>query len=148
MRACGNHWSAQRQATRSNIIIGLLGLVVGVLLFTALRWLALVFLVSGFVLLTLVVLRAVLWRRAFREAGKYKKEIFVVFKDDSVHVESAEGRSDLNWSFFSGYLETPEDVLLYITKRNFSVIPKGAFSDEQAVQGFMNLVKSHLDSIR
>ena len=149
MRACGSHWSAHRQGTMSNIFTGLLCLVVGLsLLFTTFRWIAAVFLVGGALLFIIVAFRSFMWRRAFRDAKKYNADISVVIRDDSVHVESAEGKSDLNWDFFTWYLDTPEHVLLYMTKRSFSVIPKSAFQDEQSVHSFMDLVKSRLARIR
>ena len=148
MRACNAHWSAHRQGTVSNLMASAAAIVLGLALLFFVSWFALILVAVGGVLLFITWLRSFLWHRAFREAKKYNEDIAVVIKDDSVHVESAEGKSNLNWNFFTWYLDTPEHVLLYLTKRNFSVIPKSAFQDEQVVQSFVDLVRSKLRKIR
>jgi hypothetical protein len=148
MTACNAHWSAQRQSTASNLITSAVAIVIGVALLFLMFWLGLVLAVVGSILLLITGLRSFFWRRAFRDAKKYNDDISVVIGDDSVHVESAEGKSDLKWDFFTWYLDTPEHVLLYMTKRSFSVIPKSAFQDKQRVQDFVDLVKSKIEKVR
>ena len=148
MRACGAHWSAHRQGTMSNVITGLVGVAFGLAMLFFIFWLALILVVVGGALILITGIRSLLWRKAFRDAKKYNADISVVVNDDSVHIESAEGKSDLNWKFFTWYLDTPEHVLLYMTKRSFSVIPKSAFQNEQCAQGIVNLVKTKLEQIR
>lgn len=148
MTACNAHWSAHRQSTVSNVVTGAIGLILGLLLLSFLFWFALFLATVGAILLAITWIRSVIWRRAFRDAKKYNEDISVVIKDDSVHVESAEGKSDLNWDFFTWYLDAPEHVLLYMTKRSFSVIPKSAFQNKQGLQSFINLAESKLKKIR
>jgi hypothetical protein len=132
----------------SNLVASTVAIVVGLALLFFVSWVAVILVAVGGLLLLITWLRSFLWRRAFREAKKYNDDIAVVINDDNVHVESAEGKSDINWGFFSWYIDTPEHVLLYMTKRNFSVIPKSAFKDEQSVQSFVELVRSKLMKIR
>lgn len=144
MAACNAHWSARHQGSLVNLIAGGVGIVLGlVLLGYAYRWGG--FLVWLGILLQLITgLRSWLWRRAFRETKKFTDEIAVVFQEDSIHVESTEGKSDLNWSFYTWYLEAPGQVLLYTTKRHFSVIPKPAFPDAASLARFLELVGKKL----
>ena len=148
MAACNAHWSAHRQGTMSNIITGVVAIVLSSVLSFFIFWWALCLTSVGVILLLIILFRSLLWRRAFRDAKKYRGDISVVVKDESVHVESAEGKSDLNWDFFTWYLNTPEYVLLYMTKRSFSVIPKAAFPNGDGIQHFLDLVKSKLQRIR
>ena len=148
MMACNAHWTAHRQSTLSNVIAGAVAVTVGLALLFLTLWLAIFLATAGSILLLITLLRSLFWRRAFRDAKKYNNDISVIIKDDSVHVESAEGKSDLNWDFFTWYLETPDHVLLYMTKRSFSVIPKAAFQNDGNVQTFVNLVESKLKKIR
>ncbi|NJL86984.1 MAG: YcxB family protein [Leptolyngbyaceae cyanobacterium SM1_1_3] len=108
---------------------------------------ALALITLGCALLGLIGLRQVIWRRAFWDARKYHGEIFVTFSSDRIHVESLEGESNLKWGFFSAYLDTPKYILLYTTKRDFSVIPKSAFDEPQAEEAFRLLVTSKLPLI-
>jgi hypothetical protein len=147
MRACGAHWSAHRQGTMSNVITGLVCVALGLAMLITF-WLALFLAAAGGALILITGVRSLLWRKAFRDAKKYTGHISVIIKEDSIHVESTEGKSDLNWGFFTWYLDTPNHILLYMTKRSFSVIPKSAFQDEQRIQGFVVLVKSKLEKIR
>ena len=148
MKACNAHWTVHRQSTVSNVIAGAVAIVLGLTLLFVVFWLALFLAAIGGVLLLTTWLRSVFWRKAFREAKKYNDDIAVVIKEDCVHVESAEGKSDLKWDFFTWYLDAPEHILLYMTKRTFSVIPKSAFQDEQRIQSFVDLVKAKLKRIR
>jgi hypothetical protein len=147
MRACGAHWATLGLGTRSNVITGLLIAVLGLAMLSFLFWLALILAAVGAALVIITGVRSYLWHKSFRDAKKYNTDILVVIKEDSVHVESAEGKSDLNWGFFSWYLDTPDYVLLYMTKRSFSVIPKSAFQDAQGRQAFVDIVKSKLEKI-
>jgi len=137
-----------RHSTASNLVIGVFATVLGLALLYFTFLLALILAVVGGLLLFLTWLRYFLWRRAFREAKRFNDDIAITMNDDSLHVESAEGKSDLKWGFYTWYLDTPEHVLLYMTKRNFSVIPKSAFQDDAQIQGFMNLVRSKLGKIK
>jgi hypothetical protein len=49
-----------------------------------------------------------LWRRAFHQARKFTGNISVTFSDESIHVETSDAVSELKWSIYSGYLDTPE----------------------------------------
>ena len=148
MKACNAHWSVHHQSTTSHLVKSTIAIVFGVILLFFMLWIGIILAAVGGMLLLITLLRSIVWRRAFRDAKKYHDDISVVIKDDSLHVESAEGKSDLNWDFFTWYLDTPAHVLLYMTKRSFSVIPKSAFQNEQSVQSFLNLVKSKLERIR
>lgn len=148
MKACNAHWSAHRQSTMSNVVASAVAIALGLALLFPMFCLGLILATVGGLLLLITGVRSVIWRRAFRGAKKYNDEISVIINDDSVHIESAEGKSDLNWGFFSWYLDTPEHVLLYMTKRSFSAIPKSAFQEARHVQSFIGLVESKLDKIR
>ena len=148
MKACNAHWSAHHSSTLSNVIAGVVAIVAGLALLFFLFWLALVVVAVGSLLLIITWLRSFLWRKAFRDAKKYNNDISVVIKDDVIHIESIEGKSDLKWGFFTWYLDTPGYILLYMTKRNFSIIPKAAFQDETQIKLFVDLVKSKLKKIR
>ena len=148
MSACNAHWRAQRLGTLSNIITGVIGVVLGIFLLALFFWLAIVAIAAGVLLLFMTGIRWVLWRRAFRDARKYTDDILVRFDNDIVHVESSEGKSDLRWNFFTWYLETSTHVLLYTTRRNFSVLPKVSFQDAQSAEEFMNIVRAKLQKIR
>jgi hypothetical protein len=148
MSACNAHWSAHRQGTLSNLIVGGVGVAIGLISFALSLWLAIFVISAGASLLIMTWARFLLWRRFFREAKKYNDDVSVVFRDDAVHVESAEGKSDLNWDFFSWYLDTADYVLLYTTKRQFSVVPKKSFPDSESLRRFLEQVEKKLKRIR
>ena len=148
MRACSAHWRAQRQGSVFQMGAGLVGIAAGIAALDFVQWLAIALIIVGALMLLIVWMRWLLWRRAFRESRKYTEDIFVVASHDGLHVESAEGTSDLKWGFYSKYLDTREFVLLYMTRHSFSVIPKSAFASEQEAKRFVELVESHLEKTR
>jgi hypothetical protein len=137
MSACRAHWSAHRLGTLSNSIAGAIGMGVGLATIRLFEWLGLAVAIAGAGLLVVTGLRSFLWQRAFREARKCHEDISVVFDEEHIHVESAEGKSDLNWGFYSWHLDTADHVILYMTKRAFSVIPIAAFSGTDELNEFM-----------
>ena len=148
MSACNANWSARRQGTVANLMWGIGALCFGLVLIQSISWIAIVLAGVGAILILMTWFRSFQWRRFFREAKKYNDDISVTVDDNLVHVETAEGKSDLNWNFFSWYLDTPEYILLYTTKRNFSVIPRSAFKRSQDFQSLLHLVESKLKRIR
>lgn len=147
MTACNAHWSIHKQGSRTNAILGVIAIAVGLALWPFSSWSAF-FLVLGLVLLLLVIGRSILWRRAFQDAKKFAGDISVTFGDEKIHVDTTDGVSDFNWSIYNGYLDTPEYVLLYLTRRSFSVIPKSAFANANSQREFMSLVDSKLPRVR
>lgn len=148
LSACEAHWRAHRVGTRSNLIAGLIGLFLGLATLALAFWIAIALAIVGALLILIVFLRSVVWRQGFRDAKKYRDEIRVTFHSDRLYVETADGTSDLAWSFYSSYLDTPEFVLLYITRRSFSVIPKAAFRDKEELERFLEWVRTRLRKIR
>lgn len=147
MAACHEHWKVHKQGARANSILGVIGIIAGAALFPF-HWIGALLILVCIVLIAMVIGRSILWRYAFLDNKKFTAPISLIFSDESIHVETIDGVSDLNWSVYSGYLETPEYVLLYMTHRTFSVIPKSAFSNFETTQDFVNLVSSKIPSIK
>ena len=135
MSACEAHWRARKQGTtRTNLIAGAVGVVLGVLAMPHFGWLGVMALSVGGVLLLLTVLRLFLWRRAFRSTRHLGAETSVAFGDDAIGVKTADGQSRLEWSFYRAFLETDDYFLLYLGRARFSVIPKRAFAPEDVAR--------------
>ncbi len=147
MGACHAHWNARKQGARANSILGVIGILVGAVLLPF-HWIASLLILVGIVLIALVIGRSLIWRHAFLDNKKFTAPISLIFEDETIHVETIEGTSDLKWSVYCGYSETPECILLYTTPRTFSVIPKSAFADVNQVRDFINLVGSKLPTIK
>ena len=148
MQACAAHWKATRQSTLTQIVAGSIGVAVGLIAMDFVPWLAMALVIVGVAIWGVSLLRWVLYRRAFREAKKYTENIHAIFSHDGIHIDSAEGTSDLNWGFYSKYRDTGDFVLLYMTRHQFSVIPKSAFADEHEKRRFVDLVDSRLEQAR
>ena len=147
MAACHSHWNAHKQGARANSILSAIGIIAGAALLPF-HWIGALLIFIGIVLIAMVIGRSIIWRRAFLDNKKFTAPISLIFGDEKIHVETIDGTSELNWSFYSGYLETPEHILLYMTRRTFSVIPKSAFANINQVRDLMNLVGSKLPSIK
>ena len=147
MAACHAHWNAHQQGARANSILSAIGIIVGAALLPF-HWIGALLIFICIVLIAMVVGRSVIWRHAFLDNKKFTAPISLIFGDETIHVDSLDGTSDLKWSAYSGYLETSEYILLYMTRRTFSVIPKSAFANAATVRDFVGLVGSKLQSIK
>lgn len=135
MKACEAHWRAMRQGSLSATLIGLGAVLLG----AAVAWrfprglthtLALTIVGVGGLFPAIIIARYFIWRKTYRDARKFQDSLSIEFTDEIIHVASAAGASDLNWSAYHRYLETEEFYMLYMAKHVFSVIPKKAFSPE------------------
>ncbi len=149
LQACNYHWNSHKVGIKSMIILGIVGIALGSILICLkfLTELAVAFVILSIILLILPLIRHIIWQKSFDNNKKFHNKTKVVFDDNLLHVKGALGSSELKWDIYSNYLETPEYVLLYMTKRNFSVIPKYAFESQYSLTSFINLVKSKLKQI-
>ncbi|MEI8020926.1 MAG: YcxB family protein [Schlesneria sp.] len=145
MAACHSHWNTHKQGARANLIFGVIGIIAGAALLPF-HWIGGLLIFICLALIAMVIGRSIMWRHAFLDNKKFTAPISLIFGDETIHVETIDGTSDLNWSFYSGYLETHELIMLYMTRRTFSVIPKSAFADANQVRDFMSLVGSKIPS--
>lgn len=148
MRASRAHWKGTGSSTWTTLIAGFVGLVLGLIVYVINPLFGILLGGASMLLMTMVAARDVLWRRGFHKALKYTDAIEVTFDDESIHLRSAEGTSELEWDVFTGYLHTKEHVLLYVTKQYFSIIPRAAFADGASLKSFEELVNSRLRPIK
>jgi hypothetical protein len=148
MQACSAHWKATRQGTLTQIVAGSIGVGVGLLAMDFAEWLAIALVVVGVAIWGVSLLRWVMYRRTFHEAKKYTQNIHAIFSHDGIHIDSAEGTSDLNWGFYSKYRDTRDFVLLYMTRHQFSIIPKSAFASVDEAKRFVDLVDARVEQAR
>lgn len=148
LAACRAHWHAHRQGNLLHGSAGVIGLGIGIYVLTFNQVWGVLFLTLSGLLLLLTWLRGVLCRQGYQQSRKYTQPIRVVFSEETIHVESAEGVSDLKWSAYSRFHVAPRFILLYLTKRSFSVIPREAFADAAEEQRFLSLLEAKLSPLR
>lgn len=139
MEAYEAHWKSNRQSTRSTVIPGIIGMVAGIAYTQKSPGWGIALAGLGFGLVLVAVLRRYLHVRAFRENPKFGAEIETVFSEENVEVKSAVGESSLEWSIFENVRETPRFVLLYLSPRSFSIIPKSVLGGR--LDEFLELTK-------
>ena len=99
---------------------------------------------AAFVFVAITLLRNVLWRLGYRRMVKYSAPINASFSSDSVRTDSAEGHSNLPWSTFTKYAETPDYFFLMLPRRGLSIIPKNACKDDWEVETLRDLITANL----
>ena len=102
------------------------------------------FLAIAAFLIVLTVARNVVWRRAYRKMEKYTAPITANLTADTVSTRSAQGSSDLPWSHFKAYAETPDYIFLTAPKRGLSIIPKSAFDSNDDLDQTRSFIVSNL----
>lgn len=136
MQGCAAYWSKTRQGNVANLAAGFAAIAVaaGAFVFTDFSlWLSALLFLPGIVLVAMVALRHVMWRRNFARSRPHAGDIHIRFYDQGIGVDMTGGSSNLEWDFYEAFLETEDFFILIIAPNNFSVIPKSAFStDDQA----------------
>ncbi|WP_353572149.1 YcxB family protein [Candidatus Albibeggiatoa sp. nov. BB20] len=144
MAVCYANWTVQGSRPQWDIMVGVVFCVIGLSTLIAHFLLGLFIIGCGAILLSIVLIRSFLWRKAFRDTPKYNEPISIVFQQDMIYVKTIQGESYLNWNTYAWYLDTSHFVLLYMTKKYFSVIPKAAFQDQAQIKTFLDLIQSKL----
>lgn len=65
-------------------------------------------------------------------------------REEGILIEQPSARLEYRWQGFTGYRETENLILLYISIYRFFIIPKRAFHDPQTLFQFKGLVMSHI----
>lgn len=133
MNACERHWKALGQGSAMGVNIGLAAVLLGGFLAWRFPWglahkLCLAIVAVGGLFPVVILVRGWVWRRAYRGAKKFHDNITIAFNEDSIHVETAAGVSDLNWTAYRRFRELGDYFILYMSTHTFSVIPATAFS--------------------
>lgn len=136
------HWRIKKQSSKSNLIYGVVALLLGGALYFYIGWIGVLLAAVGAILIVMVMLRRFLHIRAYRENKKYRDQIEVVFTEEKIEVRSNDGESKLNWSVFQKYVDTQHFLLLYISSNSFSIIPKQAFKDD--LDPFLEFAKNKI----
>jgi len=128
MEAYEAHWKSNRQSTKSNLALGALGVFAGLAVCLYSGWYGLILAAVGLVLACLPLIRRHTHIRAYRAMTKYQGEIAVTFAYEQIEVKSYDGESRLKWTVYSKILDTKNFLLLYLSPRLFSIVPKKAFA--------------------
>ncbi|RLJ60282.1 YcxB-like protein [Litoreibacter meonggei] len=99
---------------------------------------------AGAVFPAITLLRNFLWRRAYRKMIKYSAPITASFTSDEVQTKSAEGQSQLPWTTFTKYAETPDYFFLLLPRRGLSIIPKRACKDDWEIETLRDTITANL----
>ncbi|MDQ8183865.1 YcxB family protein [Pelagicoccus sp. SDUM812005] len=136
------HWKSTGHSTRGSVIRGIVGVIAGVVVGYYVGWIGYVLSGVGAVLALMPLWRRHLHARSFKEYKKYKDQIQVTFKEDQIDVETNDGDSKLKWSTYTKIFDTKDYILLYLSERSFSIIPKRVFPERAAE--FFEFAKSKI----
>lgn len=79
-------------------------------------------------------------KRAFKAAVNLHDPVHYFFEETGVRVETADQKTNYEWSAFQKAVELPEWFLLYQNKTVFNPIPKSAFKSESEMIQVRNLL--------
>jgi len=135
------HWRLNKLGTKSNSLLALTGIIIGLFSFVINYIAGIVISVCSVILIVIIMLRKFLYTRAFKNSPKYVSEIKVLFTDNNIVTENAAGKSELNWSIYNKFIENKDYFLLYLSNNSFSIIPKRAFQKNEDLDDFRNMLK-------
>ncbi len=145
--ACNFHWNKLKLGNKGNAITSVICIILGLSIISFEPIWGTVPCVLAILLLAFIPIRSFLWKKAFNSAKQYKDDIRLDINSEGIKVEHILGKSDLNWDFYNLFLETPNSILLYMSKHSFSVIPKKPFIETNRLDDFLSLIQENLKEI-
>ena len=146
MRARHLLWDHQAIGHRGNVKAGLGLAALGVFfwVFGHFDLISYFLIGGGIALASMSFVRNHLWRQHYRKIEKYRAPITSTFRPDGIEVAAHHETVSVDWSVFSGYVQTSDAVFLIVDSKQFSIIPMAAFEDDRDVEKFMEIVSQHL----
>jgi len=141
-----NAWHARRHGSGTGFslvlccalfALGTLALVTG----TSLIWVWIAF-VPASVLGLLTVAKPLVYRGLWRTMKHYHHPIRVEFGEDVIRLQAHGVQSELAWSFYVGWAESPTHLLLYQSKHAFSFVPKAALATDDTLEVLKEIFRS------
>ena len=84
--------------------------------------------------------------QVYRGSEKLKQEYEITFSVDGLHFQTAGIDSRLEWELYKNWIEGPEFFILYHGEREFSVIPKRAFENDDERKRFKGLLSGKVSA--
>lgn len=148
MHAARAYWSYSGIGDRGNWLLAGLSLLAGGMIVAYGIGVGWIWIGAAAIFAGLTVLRNFLWRRGYHRMTKYSAPITASFAAELVQTRSAEGQSDLPWSTFTKYAETPEYFFLKLPRRGLSIIPKRACKDDLELDALRELITANLPRLK
>jgi hypothetical protein len=144
MEAYEFHWKAQGNGTMSNSIISVVGIIIGLYIIQNYSIAGYIITLLSLVFLILIISRKYIYQRSYLHSLKYSKDCKASFTNEAISTENAVGKSEINWSIYNRFVETPTQILIYMSKNSFSIIPKSAFKTEQELGIFKTMLSENI----
>jgi YcxB-like protein len=124
------------------VVAVLSGLAGGYLLWIdAVSWISLTALLACLVLLLIVFTALVVVpAQIYKGSQKLKQDYELIFSDEGILFRTSSIDSRLAWDLYKSWIENAEFFILYHGKREFSVIPKRAFENDEEQKRFKELL--------
>ncbi len=111
-------------------------------------WLGVVFCGIGLVFPTMIAVALfVLPRTMLARNPRLHDTYQLTFSDNGIRFQITSVDSSIEWSLYTGVTEVREFYLLYLTRRQFTAIPKRAFETAAEIQAFEALLVEHISQI-
>lgn len=139
----------QRQRLPSEQLAGLALLILSGVLWAAIgaRWFLALPAVAGAVFLASPLFRRAGLRRRWAREPLHREEHVISFTKSGIHYLLGGVASDLPWSYFQSWLESPAAFLLITGEDVFNLVPKRAFTGEEMIGRFRELAASKLKPV-
>ncbi len=83
--------------------------------------------------LDLLDIAKLIYKIRFKQNPKFKNKQKIKFTEEKIFYETNKIKSELEWTFYKKFLESKNTLILIFGKRQYSVIPKSAFREEEVI---------------
>lgn len=146
VRAMRRHFQSTL-GVRRDIVGGLLAILIGVYLALATEfgWIAGIMIALGSILLAMVAYGMLLLPgMIYNSQPKLKNKYTLSFTDDGIHFLTNNVDSTLKWSLYDKWLFDDRFYVMYYGKRNLTVIPRRALTENGADAALRQLLTKHI----
>jgi len=149
VRALRAHY-ASRLHLRFDLALCVILAVTGVCLWPLedMHWFGVVFLAVA-VIFALMLLAAfvVIPKCIFRSEPRFQDDYTLAFSTEGIHFQTKHIDSNLQWHMYTRALVDAHSYLLYYGSRQFSLVPKRVFDNDEQRQSFEQLLAQHVSKI-
>lgn len=112
-----------------------------------LKWFLPIIAIAGLIMLSTPFFRKMGLRRRWAREPLHHQEHIISFAKSRIHYLLGDFESDLPWTYFQSWIESPDGFLLITGENVFNLIPKRAFVNEDQIKNFRTQVATKLKPI-
>lgn len=139
------HWKKEKVGTHQALWLGISGLIATPFIYLWLNeTLGILLAAACFVHLLMPVLRRFRSRWMFNQSKKFNSPFVVTYAEKDIRFQADGIDSVLAWNIYSSCVEGDAEFLLYMSRTEFTIVPKFAFASDEEMDAFKQMISGKM----